>query len=122
MTTTSASQAVREAVHASPVLEHAAFADAPAVVAGDVELSHAALARLVADRARSWGPARRLVLVEGADADGATMDGSARLTYPWWLPTMKAMSASGSHSSKRGPAPGSTHAFSIASTTTPASI
>ena len=30
-------------------------------------LSHAELARRVADRAAAWGPARRLVLVEGAD-------------------------------------------------------
>ena len=30
-------------------------------------LTHAALARRVADRARTWGPARRLVLVEGAN-------------------------------------------------------
>ncbi len=66
MTTTSASTALRDATHAEPVLAHAAFGDAPAVIAGDVELSHAALARLVADRARTWGPERRLVLVEGA--------------------------------------------------------
>jgi hypothetical protein len=52
---------------AQPVLAHAAFGDATAVVAGDVELSHAALAGLVADRAHTWGPERRLVIVEGAN-------------------------------------------------------
>ncbi len=49
-----------------PVLRHAHFADAPAVVADGVVLTHAELARRVDDRARTWGPARRLVLVEGA--------------------------------------------------------
>lgn len=67
MTTTSTSPAVRDTSRAAPVLVHATFGDAPAVVAGDVELSHAALARRVADRARAWGPGRRLVLVEGAN-------------------------------------------------------
>ncbi|MBS2939101.1 AMP-binding protein [Nocardioides sp. J2M5] len=50
-----------------PVLDHALAGDAPAVVADGRTLSHAELARLVAERARSWGPARRLVLVEGAN-------------------------------------------------------
>lgn len=52
---------------ARPVLDHAPAGDAPAVVVGDRTLSHADLARRVADRARAWGPARRLVLVEGAN-------------------------------------------------------
>ena len=51
----------------SPVLDHARFGDAPAVLAGDRTLSHADLERRVADRARTWGPERRLVLVEGAN-------------------------------------------------------
>ena len=51
----------------APVLDHARFADAPAVVVGDRTLSHADLDRLVADRARSWGRERRLVLVEAAN-------------------------------------------------------
>ncbi|MBL0748649.1 AMP-binding protein [Nocardioides baculatus] len=51
----------------TPVLDHARFGDAPAVLAGDLTLSHAALDRLVADRARAWGPERRLVLVEAAN-------------------------------------------------------
>ena len=67
MTTTSTSPALRGTGRVEPVLAHAGFGDALAVVAGDVELSHAALARLVADRARAWGPERRLVLVEGAN-------------------------------------------------------
>ncbi|RYC11245.1 AMP-binding protein [Nocardioides zhouii] len=67
MTTTSTSPAVRDTGRTAPVLAHAAYGDAQAVVAGDVELSHAALAQLVADRARTWGPERRLVLVEGAN-------------------------------------------------------
>jgi acyl-CoA synthetase (AMP-forming)/AMP-acid ligase II len=50
-----------------PVLDHARFGDADAVVADGAVLSHADLARLVADRAATWGPARRLVLVEGAN-------------------------------------------------------
>jgi acyl-CoA synthetase (AMP-forming)/AMP-acid ligase II len=50
-----------------PVLDHARFGDAPAVVLDGSVLSHADLARRVADRAASWGPARRLVLVEGAN-------------------------------------------------------
>jgi acyl-coenzyme A synthetase/AMP-(fatty) acid ligase len=52
---------------AEPVLDHARFADAPAVLADGATLSHADLARRVADRARTWGPERRLVLVEGAN-------------------------------------------------------
>ncbi len=55
---------------AGPVLAHAGFGDATAVVADGAELSHADLAQRVADRAASWGPARRLVLVEG----GNTLD------------------------------------------------
>ncbi|MCF6378734.1 AMP-binding protein [Nocardioides KLBMP 9356] len=54
-------------VLAPPVLDHARFADAPAVVTGDRILSHEDLAGLVAERARSWGSDRRLVLVEGAN-------------------------------------------------------
>ena len=50
-----------------PVLAHAHFGDAPAVLADGAVLTHDELARRVADRARTWGPARRLVLVEGAD-------------------------------------------------------
>ena len=52
---------------APPVLEHARFGSAPALLADGRVLTHAALARRVADRARTWGPARRLVLVEGAN-------------------------------------------------------
>lgn len=52
---------------ASPVLPHAGPGEATAVVADGVELSHAALAQRVAERAATWGPARRLVLVEGAN-------------------------------------------------------
>ena len=37
------------------------------MLAGDEVLTHADLARRVADRAATWGPARRLVLVEGAN-------------------------------------------------------
>ena len=54
--------------YADPVLDHARFGDAPAVVVDGQAVSHAELADRVADRARSWGPARRLVLVEGASA------------------------------------------------------
>ncbi len=50
-----------------PVLEHAGFGDAPAVLTDGEVLTHAALARRVAERARAWGPGRRLVLVEGAN-------------------------------------------------------
>ena len=50
----------------TPVLDHARFGSAPAVVAGGEVLTHTDLARRVADRATTWGPARRLVLVEGA--------------------------------------------------------
>ena len=50
-----------------PVLDHARFADALAVIAGDTHLSHRDLADRVAARAQDWGPARRLVLVEGAN-------------------------------------------------------
>jgi len=49
------------------VLDHARFADAPAVVAGDTHLSHRALADMVAVRALGWGHGRRLVLVEGTN-------------------------------------------------------
>lgn len=52
---------------AAPVLDHARFGEAPAVVVGDTVLSHASLDHLAADRARTWGPGRRLVLVEGAN-------------------------------------------------------
>ena len=65
MTLTSSQPALRRSV--APVLDHARFGDAPAVVAGDTVLSHEALGGLVADRARTWGPERRLVLVEGAN-------------------------------------------------------
>ena len=54
--------------YADPVLDHARFGDAPAVVVDGQVVSHAELAGRIADRARSWGPARRLVLVEGASA------------------------------------------------------
>ncbi|MCY4725349.1 AMP-binding protein [Nocardioides sp. STR2] len=67
MTLTSAQPAVRVAPGVGPVLDHARFGAAPAVLAGDEVLSHADLARRVADRAATWGPARRLVLVEGAN-------------------------------------------------------
>jgi acyl-coenzyme A synthetase/AMP-(fatty) acid ligase len=73
VTLTSPSPALRPApaprtpTEAGPVLDHARFGDAPAVVAGGTVLSHADLARRVADRAATWGPARRLVLVEGAN-------------------------------------------------------
>lgn len=64
-----------------PVLDHAAAGDAPAVVADGRTLSHADLARLVADRARSWGPARRLVLVEGANDLGSVVAYLAALQH-----------------------------------------
>lgn len=67
MTVTSTAPGTREQQAARAVLRHARFGDAPAVVAGDEVLSHAELDRRVADRARAWGPARRLVLVEGAN-------------------------------------------------------
>lgn len=57
----------RVAPDVGPVLDHARFGGAPAVLAGDEVLTHADLARRVADRAATWGPARRLVLVEGAN-------------------------------------------------------
>ncbi len=57
----------RVAPAVGPVLDHARFGAAPAVLAGDEVLTHAELARRVADRAATWGPARRLVLVEGAN-------------------------------------------------------
>ena len=57
----------RVAPAVGPVLDHARFGAAPAVLAGDEVLTHADLARRVADRAATWGPARRLVLVEGAN-------------------------------------------------------
>ena len=50
-----------------PVLDHSHFAEAPAVIAGDTHLTHRGLAELVAARAQGWGPARRLVLVEGSN-------------------------------------------------------
>ena len=56
----------RVAPPGGPVLDHARFGDAPAVLAGGEVLTHADLARRVASRAAGWGPARRLVLVEGA--------------------------------------------------------
>jgi hypothetical protein len=59
--------APRTPTEVGPVLDHARFGGAPAVVADGTVLSHADLARLVADRAATWGPARRLVLVEGAN-------------------------------------------------------
>lgn len=67
MTVTSARPLRHPAVPIAPVLPHAHFGDAPAVLADGVVLSHAELTRRVADRAASWGPARRLVLVEGAN-------------------------------------------------------
>jgi hypothetical protein len=55
VTLTSPSPALRPAprtpTEAGPVLDHARFGDAPAVVAGGTVLSHADLARRVADRA-----------------------------------------------------------------------
>jgi acyl-CoA synthetase (AMP-forming)/AMP-acid ligase II len=57
----------RTPTEVAPVLEHARFGEAPAVVADGTVLSHAELARRAADRAATWGPARRLVLVEGAN-------------------------------------------------------
>jgi len=57
----------RVAPAVGPVLDHARFGDAAAVLAGDEVLTHADLARRVAARAATWGPARRLVLVEGAN-------------------------------------------------------
>ncbi|MBD3945708.1 AMP-binding protein [Nocardioides ganghwensis] len=69
MTLTSPQPALapRTPTRVGPVLDHARFGDAPAVVADGTVLSHADLARRVADRAATWGPARRLVLVEGAN-------------------------------------------------------
>lgn len=67
MTLTSPSPRLPAAATTTEVLRHARFGDAPAILDGDDVLSHADLARRVADRARSWGPARRLVLVEGAN-------------------------------------------------------
>jgi hypothetical protein len=66
MTITSSSPALR-AERPVAVLEHAAFGDAPAVLVDGEVLSHGDLARRVADRGTTWGPARRLVLVEGAN-------------------------------------------------------
>ena len=51
---------------APPVLDHARHGRAPALLVDGAELSHAELAELAAARAASWGPGRRLVLVEGA--------------------------------------------------------
>ncbi|WP_416956398.1 AMP-binding protein [Nocardioides sp. T5] len=67
MTLTSSQPALDRSTRVGPVLDHARFGTAPAVVAGDEVLTHADLARRVADRAATWGPARRLVLVEGAN-------------------------------------------------------
>lgn len=67
MTVTSARPLPHPTATGAPVLEHARFGDAPAVLSDGVALSHADLARRVADRAAGWGPARRLVLVEGAN-------------------------------------------------------
>lgn len=67
MTLTSPQPALDRSTRLGPVLDHARFGDAPAVVAGDEVLTHADLAQRVADRAATWGPGRRLVLVEGAD-------------------------------------------------------
>lgn len=50
-----------------PVLDHGRFGDALAVVAGDTRLTHRQLADLVVRRATTWGPSRRLVLVEGTN-------------------------------------------------------
>lgn len=79
-----------------PVLDQAAAGDAPAVVAGGRTLSHADLAARVADRARTWGPARRLVLVEGAnDLDSvvaylaALQHGHVALVVPDGRPTQR---------------------------------
>jgi hypothetical protein len=63
------------------VLEHAAHGGAPALVVDGVALSHADLARRVADRARAWGPARRLVLVEGAHDLGSVVAYLAALQH-----------------------------------------
>ncbi|HEX5916281.1 MAG TPA: AMP-binding protein [Nocardioides sp.] len=60
-------RSARPGPRTGPVLDHARFGPAPAVVAGDEVLTHAGLERRVADRAATWGPARRLVLVEGAN-------------------------------------------------------
>lgn len=67
MTLTSPQPALDRSTRLGPVLDHARFGTAPAVVAADEVLTHADLARRVADRAAAWGPGRRLVLVEGAD-------------------------------------------------------
>ncbi|MCW2737087.1 AMP-binding protein [Nocardioides sp.] len=67
MTITPSRPALLRGTAPAPVLAHAAFGDAAAVVADGEVLSHADLARRVADRALSWGPGRRLVLVEGAN-------------------------------------------------------
>lgn len=67
MTLTSPQPALDRSTRLGPVLDHARFGSAPAVVAGDEVLTHADLAQRVADRAATWGQSRRLVLVEGAD-------------------------------------------------------
>jgi len=67
VTVTSPQPALLRSRRPAPVLDHARFGGMPAVVADDEVLSHADLADRVAARARSWGPARRLVLVEGAN-------------------------------------------------------
>ncbi len=67
MTLTSPSPRLPAEDTTTEVLRHAGSGDAPAVVTDHEVLTHAELARRVADRARAWGPARRLVLVEGAN-------------------------------------------------------
>ncbi|WP_307861682.1 AMP-binding protein [Nocardioides xinjiangensis] len=67
MTLTVPQPALRRTVATRPVLDHAHYGEAPAVVTDGTVLTHAGLARRVADRAASWGPARRLVLVEGSN-------------------------------------------------------
>ncbi len=62
MTLTSPQQRTR------PVLDHVGAADATALIADGVTWTHSQLADLVAARAATWGPARRLVLVEAANS------------------------------------------------------
>ena len=78
MSVTSTRPAVRGV---APVLAHAHFGDTPALVADGGVLTHARLARLVADRARTWGPARRLVLVEGGNDLGCLVAYLAALQH-----------------------------------------
>ncbi|WP_415839283.1 AMP-binding protein [Nocardioides zeicaulis] len=63
------------------MLDHVAAGEAPALVADGRTLSHTELAGLVAERARSWGPARRLVLVEGANDLGSAVAYLAALQH-----------------------------------------